>query len=81
MHVLITQSTRIGEPEINKVNEKFQDNNELIIRKNLIYERWNQITDIIQEFDFPLTGQIDNGTYMHSKPLTLLEDNKIPVPL
>ena len=54
MHVLKPRNTKIGEPDIKKVGEKSQDNNEFIIHNNLINEGWNQTIDVIQEFEPPL---------------------------
>ena len=50
MHIIIPQNTQIGEPELNNVGEKSQDNNELILHNTMINVRLNQITDMIQGF-------------------------------
>ena len=51
---------------------KLQDMNELIIHNNLRNERQKEITYTIQGFDLPLIGNLDNGTFMNYKPLSLL---------
>ena len=52
-HILGTQYTEIGEPELKNVGEKHQDNSELILHNTIINEIWNQISDTIQGF-YPL---------------------------
>ena len=49
-NVLRLQNSENGEPEINNIGEKSQDNNKFILHKNIINTRGNQITDMIQEF-------------------------------
>ena len=72
VHYLRPQSTESDEPEINKISEEFQDNNESIIRNDTRNSRWNQITDMIQEFDTHLIWKSKNGTWMHYNPLYFL---------
>ena len=36
VQILRPQSTESGEPELNNVGEKYQDNNELILHNNII---------------------------------------------
>ena len=50
VHILRPQNIESGEPELNNVGEKSQDNNELILQNTIINEGWNKITDMIQEF-------------------------------
>ena len=50
MHILRPQNTESGEPELKNIGEKLQDKNELIIHTTIINSRWNQITNIMQEF-------------------------------
>ena len=57
VHILIPQNTESGEPQLNNVVEKIQDNNEFIIHNTIINARWNQITDMIQGF-VPLLKEI-----------------------
>ena len=61
VHSLIPKKTESGEPQIKKIGEKLQDNNEFILHKNLKNSKGNQITDMIQEFDPPLMGYLDYG--------------------
>ena len=49
-HILKPQNTEIGEPEFNNIGEKSKDKNELIIHNPIINARWNQISDMMQEF-------------------------------
>ena len=49
IHVLRPQNTESGKPEINKIGDKLQYINELIIHNDIRNARGNQITDIIQE--------------------------------
>ena len=48
VHILRSQNTESGEPKLNNVGEKSQDNHELIIQNTIINARWNQFTDMIQ---------------------------------
>ena len=49
-HSLRLQNTRNGEPELKNIWEKSQDKNDLIFHNTIIYEIWNQISDIIHWF-------------------------------
>ena len=47
-HVLRPKNNESGEPEIDNIREKFQDNNEFILNNNLRNSKINQITEMIQ---------------------------------
>ena len=64
MHILIPQNTDSCETELKNVGDKSQDNNELIIHNTIINAGWNQMSNMVQVF-FPLTGQLDNATWMN----------------
>ena len=49
LQILGPQHTESGEPEIKKIGDKFQDNNEFVLHNDLKSSRVNQITDMIQE--------------------------------
>ena len=48
--ILRPQNTEIGEPDLNNVGEKPQDNNEPILQNTIINARENKISDMMQEF-------------------------------
>ena len=81
VHTLRPRNTESGETEIKKIGDKSQDNNDIILHKNIISSRKIQITDIIKELEPPLPGQLDNGNRMNSNPFLFLEDNNITTPL
>ena len=54
MHILRPKNDEGDELEINKIGEKFQDNNEFILQNNIRNSRGNQITETIQGFDPPI---------------------------
>ena len=72
VHALIPQNNENGGPEIKNIGEKFQDKNDPIIHNDIRNSRWNQITDMITEFDPALLEKLDNETWKHCKTLTLL---------
>ena len=47
VHILIPQSTEIGEPELKNIEEKPKEKNELILHNTIINARWNQIIDMM----------------------------------
>ena len=47
VHTIRPQNTERGEPELNNVREKSQDNSDLIIHNTIINARCNQTTDMI----------------------------------
>ena len=49
-HILRPQNNESGEPELNNVGDKYQDNNDLILHNTIINSRWNQISDMMQGF-------------------------------
>ena len=49
-HILRPQNTESGEPELNNVGDKSQDNNDIIIHNTIINTIWNQIDYMIQGF-------------------------------
>ena len=53
VHIIRPQNNESGEPELRSIEDKTQDNTELIIHNTIINSRQNQITDMIQGF-FPL---------------------------
>ena len=81
VHTLRPRNTESGETEIKKIGDKSQDNNDIILHKNIISSRKIQITDIIKEVEPPLPGQLDNGNWMNSNPFLFLEDNNITTTL
>ena len=50
VHILRPQNTESGEPELNNVGDKSQDNNEIIRHNTIINEILNQNTVRIQGF-------------------------------
>ena len=49
-HILGTQYTEIGEPELKNKGEKYKYKNDLIIHNSITNSIWNQSTDMIQGF-------------------------------
>ena len=79
VHLIRPQNIERGELEIKKIEKKFQDKNGFIIHKNIRNARWNQITDIVQEFELLLMGQLDYGTRRNQNPIPFLEYSNITV--
>ena len=77
---LIPRSTESGEPELNNIGDKFQDNNELVIHNGIIDARWNKTIGIIEEKESIILVKLDDGTCIRFEPWLFLEDNYI-VPL
>ena len=50
VHIIRPQNNESGEPELRSIEDKTQDNTELIIHNTIINSRQNQITDMIQGF-------------------------------
>ena len=50
MHILRSQITESGEPELKNIGGKSKDKNDLILYNTIIHARWNQIADMIQCF-------------------------------
>ena len=50
VHILSSQNTESGEPELNNIGKKPQDKNEFIIHNTIINVGRNQITDMMQGF-------------------------------
>ena len=50
VHILRPQNIEISAPYWKNIGDKTQDNNEIILHKNIINSIWNQITDNIQGF-------------------------------
>ena len=61
------------EPEIQNTGKKYQDKNNPAFTNDFINEKWNEITEIIQKFDPPLPGKIDNGTRIYWNYFPFLE--------
>ena len=49
-HILKPQNTESGEPELNNIGDKSQDENELILHNTIVNARWNQISYMSQGF-------------------------------
>ena len=47
-HILISQNTESGKPELNNIGEKPQYKNDLILHNTIINAIWNLITDMMQ---------------------------------
>ena len=52
-HILRPQNTESGETELNNIGGEYQDKNDLILNNAIINARWNQITDMMQDFFLP----------------------------
>ena len=50
MYFLRPQNNESGELDIENIGNNFQEKNEFFLQNNIINERGNQITDMIQEF-------------------------------
>ena len=74
VHIQRPQNNESGEPELKNVGEKFQDNNDIIIHKNIINPRLNQSTDMVQGPPPLLQGKLENPNRMNFNPLIFLEE-------
>ena len=50
MYFLRPQNNESGELDIENIGNNFQEKNEFFLQNDIINERGNQITDMIQEF-------------------------------
>ena len=69
MHILRSQNTESGEPELNNIGEKYQDKNELILRNTIIYTRLKKTIDKNSGVWPHLPVQLENGTWTNFNPI------------
>ena len=63
------------------IAEKYQDKDKVIFINALGYAKLSQITDKIQETDYPIMGQLDDGTQNHYNNIPFLGYNNSTAPI
>ena len=77
MNVLRPPNIETGETELNMISDKYQDKDKFILNNEFGDTEWIQITDMIKVIETPITGKLDDVTWIHYKNTPLLEDNNI----
>ena len=72
MNVLRPPNIETGETELNMISDKYQDKDKFILNNEFGDTEWIQITDMIKVIETPITGKLDDVTWIHYKiPLYL----------
>ena len=62
---MIPTNIETGEPQINIIFDKYQDNYNIILNNAVSDVKWNQIPDTDNEIGSPILGQLYDGIWVN----------------